>query len=404
MHDLLNRTVVCEQSLTGSLRHSCKVCVVAHMAYGAMSGCSKGHIGGVERQTSLMAKWLAARGWQVSMITWDEGGPREELIDGVRVIKLCRAVAGLPGLRFLHPRWTSLVGAMRRADADVYYQNCAEYVTGQVALWCRQNARRFVYSVASNPDVEADLPQMRQPHERVLYRYGLRHADGIIVQTEFQRSRLQAGFGLDSTVIPMPCPGPGELEYRSPQPPANGSARVLWVGRICEQKRPDRLLELARLMPNVNFDLVGPAGPGGYGQKIVRLAGEVENIHVHGGIERERIGEFYRKAACLLCTSDVEGFPNTFLEAWSHGLPVISTFDPDGVIAGRQLGVHAQPGPELVTRLRLLLNSAATWQAASDNARRYYLETHAVERVMPRFAQAFLDVLARPKMHAGGRS
>lgn len=35
------------------------ICLVAHFAYGALAGGEHGHIGGVERQTSLMAKWLA---------------------------------------------------------------------------------------------------------------------------------------------------------------------------------------------------------------------------------------------------------------------------------------------------------------------------------------------------------
>ena len=38
------------------------LCLVAHLAYGALTGGSAGHIGGVERQTTLMARWLAARG------------------------------------------------------------------------------------------------------------------------------------------------------------------------------------------------------------------------------------------------------------------------------------------------------------------------------------------------------
>ena len=47
------------------------ICLVAHNAAGAMFGGDQGHIGGVERQTSLMARWLAARGYGVSVLTWD---------------------------------------------------------------------------------------------------------------------------------------------------------------------------------------------------------------------------------------------------------------------------------------------------------------------------------------------
>ena len=68
-----------------------------------------------------MARWLAARGYPVQMLTWDEGQPDEIEIDGVRVFKICRLDGGLVGLRFFHPRWTGLVRAMRRADADLYY-------------------------------------------------------------------------------------------------------------------------------------------------------------------------------------------------------------------------------------------------------------------------------------------
>jgi len=45
------------------------ICFVPHYAYGAMAGGNSGHIGGVERQTSLMARWFAARSHRVSMLT-----------------------------------------------------------------------------------------------------------------------------------------------------------------------------------------------------------------------------------------------------------------------------------------------------------------------------------------------
>ena len=125
------------------------VCVVAHHAFGAVAGGRFSHIGGVEWQTSLMAKWLAARGYRVSMVTWDEGQGNQVEIDGIRMLKLCRREAGIPAIRFFHPRWTSLNRALGLADADLYYHNCAEYVTGQISLWCRRHGRRFIYSAAS---------------------------------------------------------------------------------------------------------------------------------------------------------------------------------------------------------------------------------------------------------------
>ena len=69
---------------------------------------------------------------------------------------------------------------------------------------------------------------------------------------------MQANFGRDSVILPMPCPGPSEDDYGGREILYNGSPRVLWIGRICEVKRPDRLLDLAETCPDLNFDLVGP--------------------------------------------------------------------------------------------------------------------------------------------------
>ena len=88
------------------------IAIVAHFAYGAMTGGVTGHIGGVERQTSLTARWLTEQGYRVSLITWDEGQQDGDVVDGVRLIKMCRQDAGFPGLRFFHPRWSSLKTAI----------------------------------------------------------------------------------------------------------------------------------------------------------------------------------------------------------------------------------------------------------------------------------------------------
>jgi glycosyltransferase involved in cell wall biosynthesis len=204
---------------------------------------------------------------------------------------------------------------------------------------------------------------------------------------------LRNGFGLNSTVLPMPCPGPSAAEYQAPQPPRTDSWRVLWVGRICPEKCPERLLELARLCPEVHFDVVGPADGSAYAREICDHACTLPNLTLHGAMPRARMAEFYRRAACLCCTSVLEGFPNTFLEAWSHGLPVVSTFDPDRLIAEHRLGVAAGDVAGLAAGIRRLIHAPEAWTEISARVRGYYVENHTPDAVMPRFVAIFLDAL-----------
>jgi glycosyltransferase involved in cell wall biosynthesis len=365
-----------------------KIAIVAHFAYGALAGGSTGHIGGVERQTSLLARWLAARGHDVTLIVWDEGQPSGQVIDGVRVVKICRESAGFPGLRFLHPRWTSLTRALREADADVYYQNCGEYVTGQVALWCRRHARAFVYASASDADCDGSLPLMPELRVRLLYRTGVRLADRIIVQTAHQQRMIAAGFQRDSSVVPMPCPAPTPAA----RVPRASRHTVIWVGRICEVKRPDRFVDVAKACPELDFLMIGPNDDSPeYVRRIAGMTAEVANLTLHGPATRAQLEDLYHRALCLCCTSDHEGFPNTFLEAWSHGLPLVSTWDPDGVIAASRLGIVARGTDEIASGLRELRDSASVWERISANASRYFNETHVLDVVMPEFERMLVE-------------
>ena len=76
---------------------------------------------------------IACRWWSL-----DHGQPDGAVWDGVQTFKAYARSAGLPVLRFVHPRWTGLVSALSRADADVYYTSCAGGLVGQIAMFCAQ--------------------------------------------------------------------------------------------------------------------------------------------------------------------------------------------------------------------------------------------------------------------------
>ncbi|HEX4913186.1 MAG TPA: glycosyltransferase family 4 protein [Vicinamibacterales bacterium] len=366
------------------------VCIVAHRAYGSISGGATGHAGGVERQTTMLARWLATRGFRVSLLVWNEGQPPTTTIDGVRVISMCGERDGVPGLRFVHPRWTSLTRALRAADADVYYHNCAEYVTGQIALWCRRHHRRFVYSVASDPECDPRLPMLTERRERMLFRYGLRHADRIVVQTRAQQQRLRDQWHLDSVVLKMPWAGEAPPPADAPSP----GARVVWAGRISPEKRLDRLLAIADRLPHITFDIAGGvdetfrAGP-----QLVEAARRRPNINVLGKVARDRMPGVYQRATCLLCTSDYEGFPNTFLEAWACGIPVVSTVDPDGLVDAEGLGHVGATDDELAQHIQRLHASPAEHESIAERARTYVTRHHLPESALPAFERTFREVM-----------
>lgn len=278
---------------------------------------------------------------------------------------------------------------MRVADADVYYHNCSECVTGQVALWCRSNHRAFVFSLASDADCDRRLPELHSAYERAFYRYGLRQATTIVAQTSHQQNELRQTWNLHSTIIPMPCIGPDKVSY---VPPSGSTRRVLWVGRVCAVKRLELFLDLAEQCPEFKFDLVGPFGEDSYAQTIEARASTISNVIVHGRVPKVKIGDYYRRSSYLCCTSRYEGFPNTFLEAWSHGLPIISLFDPDSLIARLGLGATGTNVESLAAALRMFDSDHTHYARASERARQYFEANHTVEKVIPRMSSLLDEV------------
>jgi glycosyltransferase involved in cell wall biosynthesis len=122
------------------------------------------------------------------------------------------------------------------------------------------------------------------------------------------------------------------------------------------------------------------------------------NLTFHGSLSYLDAADLYGRAKVLLNTSDVEGFPNTYLQAWIRGVPVVTLIDPDRVIEREGLGVAVRSPGELVGAIASLLGSPQAWQAASDRCRRFMAREFGDDRILP----AYLDTFARV-MDAGRR-
>jgi glycosyltransferase involved in cell wall biosynthesis len=349
-------------------------------------------IGGEQVQQTLLARALAQRGYEVSMVVGDYGQADGAVWSGIRAFKAYRFDAGVPVLRFVHPRWTGVWQALKRADADVYYTSCAGMHVGLVALFCRRFGRRFVFRTASNPDCERSRLRVlvRFARDRWLYAYGLKHADAILVQSASQARALAASYGLGSRVAAMLVEQPG--------PACARDIDVLWVGNIQAIKRPDRILRLAEAMPDLRFHMVGGslAGREDLYCEVQRAALGRRNLAFHGRLSYWAASALYGRAQLLVNTSDVEGFPNTYLQAWIRGVPVVTLIDPDGVIEREGLGLAARSETGLADGVRYFFDDPHAWQAASGRCRRFMAREYGEDKVLRTYVETFEQVMRAP--------
>ena len=214
-------------------------------------------VGGAEVQQCILARLLAADGYRVSMICFDYGQPEPALVDGVTVHKSFRPDAGVPVLRFLHPRLTTMWRALREVDADVYYQRSSAMWTGVIAEFCRRYGKRSIYAGASDRDFEIGQEQIVHARDKWLYRRGLARVDRIVAQNAYQIDSCRRNHGREAVLIPS-C---YELPAADARPGSDD--RVLWVGTIHGYKRPELLLDIAERLPAQRFVMIGGPSVGG---------------------------------------------------------------------------------------------------------------------------------------------
>jgi glycosyltransferase involved in cell wall biosynthesis len=328
-------------------------------------------MGGAEFQQVIIGRHLRENGYDVSYITKVFDGCRQnEIIDGITVFKAFADEDGWPFLRFFFTKIPRMWRALKAADAQVYYQRGAAAMTGIVSLFCRIHKKTFIFSAAHDTNFIPGGINVPYWRDKILYFWGLKHANHILVQSHQQKRLLLENFDLDSSVVYNVYPrrslvGRGDF--------------VLWVANIKPMKRPQLFLQIARLCPNIEFRMVGGIVKGHESlyETVKTEAEAIDNLVFLGFQPLRATEELFDRAALFINTSELEGFPNTFLQAWSRGIPTASFFDPDDIIRDNSLGAVLTDISDAAKVVRTLIGFP------SDRRRQiqdYFNCTHLPER------------------------
>lgn len=367
------------------------VCFVAPKAWPVFSGDSSiAIVGGAEVQQSMLARMLAQAGYPVSMICLDYGQPPTAVVDGVTVHKAYRPDAGWPVLRFVHPRLTGMWRAMAEVDADIYYQRSPGMLTAVIAAFCKRRGKISIYAGASDHDFLPGREDIRLRRDRWLYERSLARIDQVVVQNEKQQRDCLLHYGRQSTLIPS-C-----YQLRPGSRPGSGE-RILWVSTMHRDKRPELFLELVRRLPQFRFAMIGgpgaAPGDGEYFASLRRSAASFPNLEFTGFLPLPEVETWFDKAAVLVNTSTHEGMPNTFLQAWSRGIPAVTLCDTGSRLLGARVCHVARDIREAASEISRLFSDELYRRRSSARCREYFANTHDPAGVLANYMRLF-DKLA----------
>lgn len=142
-----------------------------------------------------------------------------------------------------------------------------------------------------------------------------RHVDALVLLSPYEKAELETWLPLQNKLCPV-------IRHAVPFPaalPEDHPAAVAVLVRLVPQKRVDRVISCARLLPDVRFNIYG-TGP--EETRLKAAAGNVPNVCFCG--YTNDIDKVFRENSLLLITSDYEGYPVSGIEACVHGRPIVS--------------------------------------------------------------------------------
>ena len=399
--------------------------------------------GGAEWSLDALARTLAARGHQVTVVTPNWGAAAREERDGVTIERFAFPVKLPPGRVPASPRWLAnplfyvwaglaVARVARRQRADVIHaQNkhslipavLARWLTGVPAfltirdgslidaapmclhhgdrmppdcgvakLW-RECAEEYVSLYGRRrPRLWTKLGFLYFWLDSRLKQRALAALDGVIGVSDgilgiYRRSGLLGRVARVETVYNVPplVAAPADAEAAAARLGVQGRRVVLYVGKLSPGKGAPDLARatglVAARVPDVLFVVVGEGD----------LAADGPHVRKLGSLPNREVLALYRLAEVTVVPSVIpDALSRVILEAMTAGCPVVGT----RVGGTPELVVHERTGllvergapAELAAAIVRILEDRALRAALGDGARRHVAErfgaTQAVERLL----------------------
>ena len=253
-----------------------------------------------------------------------------------------------------------------------------------VSLLSKIRGVKLMLLFASDSDLKPGKELISRKHDKFLFQYGLKNTNYFIVQNKHQATLLQNNYRKDNFVI---IPNMWN-NNKSNVTQYKEKKFILWVSNFRELKRPQWFIRMAEKNPQLNFKMVGFPLDNDLYEKCRNQSAEIPNLEFKGGLSFIETDRMFESAHLFVCTSEVEGFPNTFLQAWINNCPIITTFDPGGIIKEKGLGVYCSDQASLDNAL-VKFDDIDFYSLIQNNIKAYFLQTYDAQKLYNQVYQKF---------------
>lgn len=332
-----------------------------------------GNQGGGENQLLILARSLTKIGFIVKIVD-TRITTSERIENGIEFFPI-------EGLNSLFDKITkktfSIYKVLVKLNCDYYVSSMGNFQQILLLLASKKNKSKFYYWVAADLEVESLRARIKFKYlgkikfrnllyyllDELIFPYVLKTADIVFVQHSAQ---LNHDFK-NAVILNNVSPDFGQIKDKSNY--------FIWVGSVDFDKGFQYLEPIIKECPDIKFKVVGKIRAAGCIPILERMLSH-NNFEYLGFIKKnEDLLTLIGQAKALLNTSLKEGFPITFIEAWSVNTAVLSlNVDPGGVINREGLGFCAKGN------YNAYVNYIKSFHRSDNGSlRNYYLYNHSLD-------------------------
>ena len=277
---------------------------------------------------------------------------------------------------------------LRKINPDVIYQRVGCAYTGVAAYYAKTNRKKIIWHIARDDDVRRynrlkKIKDILKWIDRKLLVYGIENINCIIAQKEKQKKELYLNYNKKVyDVIKNFHPYPKEKLNK------DSKITIVWIANIKKEKNPLAFLELAKNLSerynNINFLMIGAANKENkkLQNKIDEEVINIPNLKYLGKCSIDFVNAVLAKSHIYVHTSYIEGFANTFIQAWMRKVPVVSLYsNPDNIFNRNKIGYFCGDFNTMLKVVIKLIENKKLREEMGIEAQKFAIKYHSIKNI-----------------------